>query len=58
MRKGNGLFLILLILAILAEALDHSSSPILFTIANIYEVFICIAGTWKLLELFNGWFKQ
>lgn len=34
-----------------AEVLDHSASPTLMILANIYEFVLAIAGVWKLIEL-------
>lgn len=51
MSKGNGLFAFFLMLWVAAEVLDHSASPTLMILANIYEFVLAIAGVWKLIEL-------
>lgn len=55
MKKGNGLFVVLLILCVASETLDHSPEPILSVIASLWQILFFLLGVWKGLELFNNW---
>lgn len=51
MSKGNGVFVAMLMISVMAEALDHSPEPILLVLANLWEVMIIALGVWKGIEL-------
>lgn len=51
MSKGGLLFAIIVLLGVFCEILDHSTIPMVVTLANITEFLLFIAGAWKITEL-------
>lgn len=51
MSKGGLLFAAIVIGGVFAEILDHSTIPMVVTIANITEFLLFVAAAWKITEL-------